>query len=50
MLSGEKIEYKFKYWLSFERTGVDRISRRIESKGNGLTKLQFLIMATSIRN
>ena len=33
------IKYKYKYWLSCERTGVDRISRRIESKGNGLTKL-----------
>ena len=50
MLSGEKIEYKYKYWLSFERTRVDRISRRIESKGNGLTKLQLLIMGISIRN
>ena len=50
MLSGEKIEYKYKYWLSFERTGVDRISRRIESKGNGLTKLQLLITGITIRN
>ena len=46
----EKIEYKYKHWLSFERTGVDRIRRRIESKGNGLTKLQLLIMGISIRN